>query len=76
MADPGQVGAGTLRHYIDTTGVEYQVLRQASQAGATHVVWLHQLSDSAAALGYRCPSTPPPPGAVAATAVLPATGVQ
>jgi hypothetical protein len=63
MADPGQVSAGTLRHYIDTTGVEYQVLRQAAQAGATHVVWLHRLSDSAAALGYRCPTTPAEPQA-------------
>jgi hypothetical protein len=31
-----------------------RVKARASQLGATHIVWLHQTNDSAAAQAYRC----------------------
>ncbi len=38
--NPGQVSFGTLKHYIDTTTVEFRVKQRAFQTGATHLVCL------------------------------------
>ena len=58
--NPGQVSFGTLKHYLDTTTVEFQVKWQAHQTGATHLVWLYNHSEAAGAMAYICPTDPPP----------------
>jgi hypothetical protein len=54
--NPGQVSFGTLKHYLDTTGVEYRVKRRAYASGATHLVWLYNHSEAAGAMAYDCPA--------------------
>ena len=54
--NPGQLSLGTLKHYIDTTGVEYRVKRRAYASGATHLVWLYNHSEAAGAMAYDCPA--------------------
>lgn len=58
-ANPGREDGGFIKHYADTTGVKRRVLERAVQAGATHVVWMHAYSMSAAAQGYHCPEAAP-----------------
>lgn len=58
--NPGRVGFGTLKHYLDTTTVEYQVKWRAYRTGATHLVWLYNHSEAAGAMAYTCPADPPP----------------
>ncbi|MBL0715359.1 MAG: hypothetical protein JJV98_16840 [Desulfosarcina sp.] len=60
ISNPGQVSAGTLKHYLDTTMVEYRVKKRAYSAGATHLVWLYNHSESAGALAYNCHEEGPP----------------
>lgn len=59
LDNPGQVSFGTLKHYADTTTVEFQVKMRAYKTGATHLVWLYQHSAAAGAMAYRCPDGPP-----------------
>lgn len=54
--NPGQLSLGTLKHYLDTTGVEYRVKRRAYAAGANHLVWLYNHSEAAGAMAYDCPA--------------------
>ena len=56
LNNPGQLSAGTLKHYFDTTGVEYRVKRRAYASGATHLVWLYNHSEAAGAMAYDCPA--------------------
>ena len=58
--NPGRVSFGTLKHYLDTTTVEFQVKWRAYQTGATHLVWLYNHSEAAGAMAYACPTDPPP----------------
>ena len=57
--NPGQLSFGTLKHYLDTTGVEFRVKRRAHASGATHLVWLYNHSEAAGALAYQCPTDAP-----------------
>ncbi len=60
--NPGQVSFGTLKHYFDTTTVEFRVKWRAYQTGATHLVWLYNHSEAAGAMAYACPADPPTSG--------------
>lgn len=57
--NPGQVSFGTLKHYLDTTTVEFRVKRRAYRTGATHLVWLYNHSEAAGAMAYSCPTGNP-----------------
>lgn len=57
--NPGRVSLGTLKHYLDTTTVEFQVKMRAYQTGATHLVWLYNHSEAAGAMAYNCPAGDP-----------------
>ena len=57
--NPGQVSFGKLKHYLDTTAVEFRVKWRAHQTGATHLVWLYNHSEAAGAMAYICPAGPP-----------------
>ncbi len=57
--NPGQVSFGTLKHYLDTTTVEYRVKWRAYKTGATHLVWLYNHSEAAGAMAYSCPAGTP-----------------
>ncbi len=57
--NPGQLSFGTLKHYLDTTCVEFRVKRRAYASGATHLVWLYNHSEAAGALAYQCPADAP-----------------
>ncbi len=57
--NPGLVSFGTLKHYIDTTTVEFRVKQRAFQTGATHLVWLYNHSEAAGAMAYSCPAGTP-----------------
>ena len=54
--NPGQLSLGTMKHYLDTTGVEFRVKRRAYASGATHLVWLYNHSEAAGAMAYDCPA--------------------
>ena len=60
--NPGQVSFGTLKHYLDTTTVEFRVKWRAYQTGATHLVWLYNHSEAAGAMAYTCPADQPTTG--------------
>jgi hypothetical protein len=57
--DPGRISFGTLKHYLDTTTVEFRVKMRAYSTGATHLVWLYNQSESAGAMAYNCPDGDP-----------------
>ncbi len=65
--NPGQVSFGTLKHYLDTTTVEFRVKLRAYRTGATHVVWLYNHSEAAGAMAYSCPAEGPAEGEPLAT---------
>jgi hypothetical protein len=46
--------ADTLFPYFARREMVQRVKARASQLGATHIVWLHQTNESAAAQTYRC----------------------